>query len=73
MDKEIAVRVAMLCFLLAAILWTAFLVSELRFLLPIKWRLKSPRWDKFLCKIGSHRCINICGRGCCWECIRCTP
>ena len=46
-------------------------ILYLRFCTPIKLRIKYPKWDKFLCKIGSHRCINICGMGCCWECVRC--
>jgi hypothetical protein len=45
-------------------------LSEIRFLLPIRWR-KNPTWDTFLCRIGSHRCLPLCASGCCWECIRC--
>ena len=50
----------------------AFFLSELRFALPIRWRLNAC-WDAFLCRAGSHRCVPICGSRCCWECIRCNP
>ena len=43
----------------------------LRFHLPMSWRIASPRWDRLLCKLDSHRCRNACGLGCCWECLRC--
>lgn len=46
--------------------------EQLRFVLPIRWRVNR-RWDAFLCRIGSHRCIPICGSRCCWECLRCHP
>lgn len=45
--------------------------EQLRFALPIRWRVLSPKVDSLLCKIGSHRCVPICGSLCCWECIRC--
>jgi hypothetical protein len=47
-------------------------LEQLRFAFPIRWRL-NPRWDAFLCRVGSHRCIPICGSRCCWECLRCSP
>jgi len=47
-------------------------LEQLRFVLPIRWRL-NPRWDAFLCRVGSHRCIPICGSRCCWICLRCEP
>lgn len=40
---------------------TVVYVSLLRFMLPIEWRLRWPKWDAFLCRVGSHRCISICG------------
>jgi hypothetical protein len=40
------------------------------FMLPIKWRANR-RWDKFLCRQGSHVCYSPCAMGCCWECVRC--
>lgn len=52
------------------IAWGLFL-EQLRFCLPLNWRLKWPKWDKFLCKLGSHRCRRLCRSGCCWTCIRC--
>lgn len=55
---------------MAAVPISLFL-GELRFALPIRWRLRWPEWDAFLCRIGSHRCVPICGSRCCWECIRC--
>lgn len=51
---------------------TALFLEQLRFAFPIRWRL-NPRWDAFLCRVGSHRCIPICGSRCCWECLRCSP
>lgn len=50
----------------------AMFLEQLRFALPIRWRL-NPRWDAFLCSIGSHRCIPTCASRCCWECLRCNP
>ena len=44
-------------------------LAEMRFHLPIRWRIRSPRWDRFLCSTGSHRCRSSCG--CCWTCMRC--
>lgn len=38
---------------------------------PMKLRIKFPAFDKFCCWGGLHRCVPICGRGCCWECVRC--
>lgn len=56
-----------------AILFASFaafvFIAEMRFHLPIRWRIRSPRWDKFLCSTGSHRCRSSCG--CCWTCMRC--
>lgn len=54
-------------------LWLMMFLDWLRFNLPMRWRAQSARWDAFLCRIGSHRCIPICGSRCCWECIRCEP
>lgn len=51
---------------------TALFLEQLRFAFPIRWR-KNARWDAFLCSIGSHRCVPICGSRCCWECLRCNP
>ncbi len=45
-------------------------LEQLRFAFPIRWR-ENARWDAFLCSIGSHRCVPICGNRCCWECPRC--
>lgn len=39
--------------------------------IPMSWRLASPRLDKLLCRLNSHRIRYICARGCCSECIRC--
>ena len=52
---------------------TAVFLDILRFSMPMAWRIRWPKWDAFLCRCGSHRCIRICGSGCCWECIRCNP
>ncbi len=49
----------------------ALFLEQLRFAFPIRWRLNA-RWDAFLCSIGSHRCVPICGSRCCWECLRCN-
>jgi len=54
-------------------LWLLMFLDWLRFNLPMKWRAQNARWDAFLCRIGSHRCVPICGTRCCWECIRCSP
>jgi len=56
--------------LFIVVMIVVFLV-EGKYHLPISWRIKSPKWDKFLCKIGSHRCYTLCGMGCCWGCRRC--
>jgi hypothetical protein len=53
--------------------WLAMFLDWVRFNTPMKWRAQNARWDAFLCRIGSHRCIPICGSRCCWECIRCEP
>lgn len=50
-----------------------FFLEQLRFAFPVEWRVRWPKWDSFLCRIGSHRCVPICGSRCCWECIRCSP
>ena len=55
------------------LIMTAVFLDILRFSLPVEWRIRWPKWDAFLCRCGSHRCIRICGSGCCWECIRCNP
>lgn len=55
------------------IIQSVMFFSYLRFNLPMKWRAKNAAWDAFLCRIGSHRCIPICGARCCWVCIRCNP
>lgn len=57
--------------ILPIILVTLAIVPWLRFCLPITLRCKNPALDKFLCKVGSHRCIRLCSSGCCWECVRC--
>lgn len=49
------------------------LLHFLRFSLPIKLRIRFAWLDELLCKVGSHRCVCLCGRGCCWDCIRCHP
>lgn len=38
---------------------------------PVKLRFWFPAWDKLCCKLGLHRCIPLCRKGCCWECVRC--
>lgn len=50
----------------------AMFLTELRFVLPIGWR-RNAKWDAFLCRIGSHRCVRECRSGCCWRCLRCEP
>lgn len=56
-------------FAIPCVAFVAAVVYELRFHLPIRWRIRSPRWDRFLCSTGSHRCRSSCG--CCWTCMRC--
>lgn len=51
----------------------AMFLEQLRFNLPMQWRYDYPLWDALLCRIESHRCISLCGSGCCWECLRCNP
>lgn len=46
-----------------------FALAVLRFVLPMSWRIRWPRWDALLCRVGSHRCVSTCG--CCWTCVRC--
>lgn len=54
-------------------IWFTMFLDWARFNMPMKWRARSKRWDAFLCRVGSHRCVPICGTRCCWVCIRCSP
>lgn len=54
-----------------AIIGAVFFLTFGKFMTPMRYRIRFPKWDKFLCKIGSHRCYDACGRGCCWACYRC--
>lgn len=38
---------------------------------PIVWRLRWKKFDDFWCRLGLHRCMTVCGRGCCDVCMNC--